>query len=189
MVSGQPLPEVVPPPLLIQQALQALHAYFSTHMSNKDGNPTIDSLSQYPPLPNSTHIKTSTQTQATTRMDDQQAATPNASLLKPNLANTQPPIPIKSVNIINGELHVVWKSLEVKQLIKQQNLQYTVLGRFSYGKPDIHELCKVLATECEIKGECNVGLIENRHVLINLSLLKDYSKRLSTPTYYMKVQN
>lgn len=77
---------------------------------------------------------------------------------------------MKLVSIINGEPQVVRKSSEVKQLIIKQNLQYVVLGKFSYRKPDIHELRKVLSSQCDIKGEYSVGLIENSYVLIKLTI-------------------
>lgn len=56
-------------------------------------------------------------------------------------------------------------------------------------KSDIYQLRKVSANHCDIKRECIIGLIENRHVLIKLTVLEDYMRMLSTPAYYLKVQN
>ncbi|WMV24564.1 hypothetical protein MTR67_017949 [Solanum verrucosum] len=37
-------------------------------------------------------------------------------------------------------------------MIIQENLQYAILGKLSYDKPDLHELRKVIPVQCEIKG-------------------------------------
>ncbi|KAG5579478.1 hypothetical protein H5410_050105 [Solanum commersonii] len=46
-------------------------------------------------------------------------------------------------------------------MILNENLQYTVMGKFSYGWPDIQELRKLILKQCELKGEVNIGLLSN----------------------------
>ncbi|KAH0639783.1 hypothetical protein KY285_036369 [Solanum tuberosum] len=47
------------------------------------------------------------------------------------------------------------------------------IGKFSYGWPDIQELRRIIPKQCELKGECNNGLLSARHVLIRASCLED----------------
>lgn len=49
-----------------------------------------------------------------------------------------------------------------KNIIK--NLQYVVVGKFSYDWPEIAELRELIPTHCGIIGECKVDLLRNRHV-------------------------
>ncbi|XP_019240366.1 PREDICTED: uncharacterized protein LOC109220355 [Nicotiana attenuata] len=95
-----------------------------------------------------------------------------ANLLNPTVINThmQTLATLKPIEFLHGEPIVKWKKQEVKQSIVQQGLQLAVLGKFSYGKPVI------------------VGLIEDNHVLIRLSLLEDYVHLLSNPAFYLKAQ-
>lgn len=47
---------------------------------------------------------------------------------------------------------------------------------------------KVIPIQCELKGACYIGLIEDNHVLIRLSLMGVYVHLLSKPTFYLKAQ-
>ncbi|XP_075083562.1 uncharacterized protein LOC142167296 [Nicotiana tabacum] len=115
-----------------------------------------------------------------------------SKLLKPTAINapmqTFATLSLKPVELLHGEPIVKWKKQEVKQSIVQQGLLLAVLGKVSYGKPVISELRKVIPIQCEIKGHCSVGLIEDNHVLIRLSLLEDYVHLLSKPIFYLKAQ-
>ncbi|KAG5597386.1 hypothetical protein H5410_038618 [Solanum commersonii] len=70
-------------------------------------------------------------------------------------------------------------------MIINEDLQYAVIGKFSYGWPDILDLRKLIPKQCELKGEVNIGLLCNRYVLIRASLLEDYVKLLSKPQFYI----
>lgn len=59
-------------------------------------------------------------------------------------------------------------------MIINENLEYAVIGKFSYGWPNIHELRRILPNQYELKGECKIGLLSNKHILIRVSLLEDY---------------
>ncbi|WMV33419.1 hypothetical protein MTR67_026804 [Solanum verrucosum] len=63
---------------------------------------------------------------------------------------------------LHSEPQIIGKSSEVQQMIIQENLHYAILGKFSYDKLDLHELRKVIPVQCEIKGPCNIGLLENK---------------------------
>ncbi|KAG5611101.1 hypothetical protein H5410_022382 [Solanum commersonii] len=74
-------------------------------------------------------------------------------------------------------------------MIVNENLQYAVVGKFSYGWPDIQELRKIIPKQCGLKGECNIGLLTNIYVLIRATLLEDYVNLLSKPVFYLTHQN
>ncbi|KAK4719583.1 hypothetical protein R3W88_017921 [Solanum pinnatisectum] len=66
-----------------------------------------------------------------------------------------------------------------------ENLQYTVIGKFSYGWPQLEELRKLIPSQCQIKGTCQIGLLRNRHVLIRLKLFEDFVNIMAKPSYYI----
>ncbi|KAH0636615.1 hypothetical protein KY289_036530 [Solanum tuberosum] len=47
------------------------------------------------------------------------------------------PIPLKLLTYLHGEPQVIWEQKEVNQMIINENLEYAVIGKFSYGWPDI----------------------------------------------------
>ncbi|KAH0695998.1 hypothetical protein KY289_013480 [Solanum tuberosum] len=84
------------------------------------------------------------------------------------------PVQMKPISYLHGEPQVIWEQEEVNQMIVNENLEYAVIGKFSYGWPDIQELRKLIPKQCELKEECNIGLIRNRYVLIRATILEDY---------------
>ncbi|KAH0716807.1 hypothetical protein KY290_013066 [Solanum tuberosum] len=92
---------------------------------------------------------------------------------------------IKPLTYLHGEPKLVWEEEEVQQMIVNEDLQYAVIGKFSYGWPDILDLRKLIPKQCELKREVNIGLLCNRYVLIRASLLEDYVKLLSKPQFYI----
>lgn len=68
-------------------------------------------------------------------------------------------------------------------------LQYAVIGKFSYGCPELQELRSLIPTQCGIKGECNIGFLRDRHVLIRLTLLEEYVNFTSKSAYYLKAKD
>lgn len=59
-----------------------------------------------------------------------------ADTLRP-LQVTKKSVPLKPVSYLHGEPRVIWEEEEVEQMIHNENLQYAVIGKFSYGWPDI----------------------------------------------------
>ncbi|KAK4728571.1 hypothetical protein R3W88_021559 [Solanum pinnatisectum] len=114
----------------------------------------------------------------------------HANILKPKPITPQiSNVPPKPVVIIHGEPSVTWKTSEIKTLIAQENLQYAIIGKFSYGKPEIQELRKTLPGHCGIKSECTIGVLDTRHILIRLTTMEDYVRLISTAAYYIKVKD
>ncbi|KAG5611553.1 hypothetical protein H5410_022834 [Solanum commersonii] len=98
-------------------------------------------------------------------------------------------LPLKPISYLHGEPQVIWEHEEVNQMIINENLEYAVIGKFSYGWPEIQDLRKLIPKQCELKGECNIGLLSNRHVLIRAMLLEDYVHLLSKPAFYITQKN
>ncbi|KAH0742869.1 hypothetical protein KY290_030862 [Solanum tuberosum] len=54
------------------------------------------------------------------------------------------PLPLKPISYLHGEPQVIWEQEEVNQIIINENLEYAVIEKFSYGWPDIQELRKLI---------------------------------------------
>ncbi|KAG5594585.1 hypothetical protein H5410_035817 [Solanum commersonii] len=65
------------------------------------------------------------------------------------------------------------------------NLEYDAIGKFSYGWPD--NLRRLIPKQCGLKGEYNIGLLSNKHVLIRATLLEDYLNMLSKSSFYIMI--
>ncbi|KAG5568645.1 hypothetical protein H5410_064340 [Solanum commersonii] len=70
----------------------------------------------------------------------------------------------------------------------KENLQFAIIGKFSYGKPDIAELRKAIPSQCGIKGDCSIGVLDTRHILIRLTIMEDYVHVLSSAAFYIKAK-
>lgn len=68
-------------------------------------------------------------------------------------------------------------------MITNENLEFAVIGKFTYGWPEIHELRRQIPRQCELKGDCKIRLLCNRYILIRASLMKDYVHLLSKPSF------
>lgn len=54
------------------------------------------------------------------------------------------PILIKQVSYTNGVPRIQWTEEEVHRMNYIENLQYAVVGKFSYGWPDLEELRTII---------------------------------------------
>lgn len=84
---------------------------------------------------------------------------------------------------------MLWEQSEIEQMIINENFQYAVIGKFSYGLPEIQDLSKLLPKQCELKGDCKIGLLSSRHVVIRATLLEDYVHLLLKSTFYIMQLN
>ncbi|KAG5576187.1 hypothetical protein H5410_056321 [Solanum commersonii] len=66
------------------------------------------------------------------------------------------------------------KEEEVEKMNIMENLQLAVVGKFSYGWPELEELRIQIPKQCGIKGDCRIGLLRNRHILIRLNRMEDF---------------
>lgn len=89
------------------------------------------------------------------------------------------PIPVKKVEYHNGIPRVSWTEKEVERMNIIKNLQYAVIGKFSNEWPELEDLLLAIPTKCNVKGECTIGLIRNRHVLFRLENQEDIVNLMS----------
>ncbi|KAF3628036.1 hypothetical protein FXO38_03314 [Capsicum annuum] len=92
---------------------------------------------------------------------------------------------LNRIAYLHGEPRIVWEEEEINQMIIKEDLQYAVIGKFSYGRPDIQDLRRLIPKQCGLKGEINIGLLSNRYILIRASKLEDYVNLLSKPQFYI----
>lgn len=74
-------------------------------------------------------------------------------------------------------------------MIINENLSFAIIGKFSYIWHGIQDLKKISSKQCALKGECNIGVLSNRHILIRASNLEDYVNLLSEPAFYITHKN
>ncbi|KAG5631165.1 hypothetical protein H5410_002882 [Solanum commersonii] len=60
-------------------------------------------------------------------------------------------------------------------MIIKEKLNFVVIGKFSYGWPEINDLRKIIPEQCDLKEECNIRLSSNKHVLLRASFLNVYA--------------
>nr|XP_009779392.1 PREDICTED: uncharacterized protein LOC104228608 [Nicotiana sylvestris] len=64
----------------------------------------------------------------------------------------------------------------------EEGLHQAVILKFSYGKPDLQELRQIISKQFDVKGYCNIGQLEYRHILIRFDLFEDFVQPLSIST-------
>ncbi|WMV51851.1 hypothetical protein MTR67_045236 [Solanum verrucosum] len=82
---------------------------------------------------------------------------------------------VKPVSLLHGEPTVVFDSKDLETFITEENLKFALIAKFSHGRHELPDLRKILPQQLGFKGECNIGLLENRHVLLRFTLKEDYS--------------
>ncbi|KAH0655674.1 hypothetical protein KY285_030556 [Solanum tuberosum] len=68
------------------------------------------------------------------------------------------PIPSKQPSYINGIPRITWTEDEVRQMNTIENLQYAVIGKFSYAWPEMDDLRIQIPKQCDVKGGCKIGI-------------------------------
>ncbi|MCE3051026.1 hypothetical protein HAX54_048779, partial [Datura stramonium] len=98
-------------------------------------------------------------------------------------------IPIKEINYAHGKPIILWEEEEVNSMIEQENLQFALIGKFSYGWQKLDEIRKIIPLQCEVKVECKIGFLRDRHILIRLSTMKDYVHIMSKLAYFLRAKS
>ncbi|KAK4338781.1 hypothetical protein RND71_040243 [Anisodus tanguticus] len=96
------------------------------------------------------------------------------------ILKSSPTNPTPTVAVENGDKQ------ELEVTIHHQELQHSVVGKFSHGWPEIHYLRMEIPKQCELKAEVKIGLLCNRHVLIRCSLFEDYVTLMSKPCFLIQ---
>lgn len=94
-------------------------------------------------------------------------------------------IELCSVTVIHGEPTVEFTIEEVNSFTIEEGLHQAVILKFSYGKPDLHELRQAIPKQFSVKGYCNVGQLQYRHILVRFDLFDDFVQVLSRTTGYI----
>lgn len=110
-------------------------------------------------------------------------------MLQPQASALIAPMPLKQVTYLHGKPRVIWEEEEVSQMITNEQLEFAVVGKFSYGWPDIHVQGRLIPLQCKLKGEVNIELFSNRYILIKASIMEGYVNLLSKPIFYIAYQN
>lgn len=96
---------------------------------------------EYPPLPYQTKPLEPPIITNTHNTNVQQNLYGNVVKPKPQI-NPTTGVPPNPVVMLHEEPNITWKSSEVKSLIVKENIQYVIVGKFSYDKLDISTLRK-----------------------------------------------
>lgn len=68
---------------------------------------------------------------------------------------------------------------------KLENLEYAVIGKFSYGSIDLEDLRVQIPKQCNVKGDCKIGLLRNRHIWMGFSNMNDFVNIMDKNVYYI----
>ncbi|WMV35181.1 hypothetical protein MTR67_028566 [Solanum verrucosum] len=67
----------------------------------------------------------------------------------------------------------------------KEDLQLAVVGKFAHGWLDMEDLREAIPKQCNIKGNCKIGLFRNKHILIRLFSKEDYINLISKGAFYI----
>ncbi|KAH0658682.1 hypothetical protein KY285_027219 [Solanum tuberosum] len=62
-----------------------------------------------------------------------------AAILRPSPLSSKP-VTMRPISYLHGEPTIICEEDQVTQMIYTENLQYAVIGKFSYGMPEIKKL-------------------------------------------------
>lgn len=82
-------------------------------------------------------------------------------------------ITIKPLTYNDRIPRVTWMEENVDTMNMMKQLQYKTMGKFSYDLPDIEGIYAHVSKQCNIKGECKIGILSSCYILIRLKLIED----------------
>ncbi|KAM3283710.1 hypothetical protein P3S67_022508 [Capsicum chacoense] len=95
----------------------------------------------------------------------------------------------KEIVMIEGIPHIKWTEEEVDIMNRMENLQYAVIGKFMYEWSDLEELRLIIPLQCDIKGDCQIGLFRSKHILIRVTQHADFINLISKGAFYIKCKD
>lgn len=107
----------------------------------------------------------------------------------PSEKRTVEPIPFKRASFLHWQPIFKFTEAEVDRMNVIEGLHYAVLGKLSYGWPELQELRRIVPVQYGIKGECNIGFFRDGLVLICLSLWEDYITLTLKNYFYVKAKD
>lgn len=148
----------------------------------------------FPPLPNQNLID-APNNMPTCEMGPSNQYGKYADLLKPHFSTNYlkgkacvHQIPMKNIIFVNGIPRVVWTEEEVDRMNVIEELQFAIVGKFSYGWPELDDLHIQLPKQLKVKGDCKIGLLRN-HILLRFELMEDFINVMAKNVYYIAAKD
>lgn len=110
---------------------------------------------------------------------------PKTSFSDVVLGPHNPAIPLKSVSLLHGEPYVIFSTEEIAIMVEPFKL--VLVGKFSFGCPSM-DIIRKFFISLDLKGNSQISLLDNRHILIKLSMEEDYSRIWVRQTWYANGQ-
>lgn len=63
---------------------------------------------------------------------------------------------------------------EIQQFSVEEGLNQAMLMKLSFTHPSVHELCKLIPKQRGFKGNCRIGQLEHKRMLIRFDLYEEY---------------
>ncbi|KAG5602264.1 hypothetical protein H5410_033634 [Solanum commersonii] len=92
---------------------------------------------------------------------------------------------IKSIEIIHGEPTITFSMEERQDFMIEEGLHQAVVFKLSHGAPDLNVLGSILPKYLGTKGNCLIGLLAPRQILLRFDLYEDYVLALSRSVNYL----
>ncbi|KAG5623567.1 hypothetical protein H5410_008785 [Solanum commersonii] len=92
---------------------------------------------------------------------------------------------IKSIKIIHGEPTITFSMEERQDFMIEKGLHQAVVFKLSHGALDLNVLRSILPKHLGTKGNCLIGLLSPRQILLRFDLYEDYVLALSRSVNYL----
>ncbi|KAG5598535.1 hypothetical protein H5410_029905 [Solanum commersonii] len=92
---------------------------------------------------------------------------------------------IKSIEIIHGEPTITFSMEERQDFMIEEGLHQAMVFKLSHGAPDLNVLRSILPKHLGTKGNCLIGLLAPRQILLRFDLYEDYVLALSRSVNYL----
>lgn len=76
-----------------------------------------------------------------------------------------------------------------KQMNMLEDLQLELIEKSSYGLSKVKNFHIQISKQCKLKGDYNIGLLRNRHLLRQFNLMEDFVNMFLKDVYYITVKD
>ena len=98
------------------------------------------------------------------------------------VAGVSTTIPPKSISLVRGEPAVHFSAAKIQ--IMAEPFKLSIVGKFSFGRPPM-KLIRKYFVSLGLKENCQISILDPRHVLIKLALEEDYSRIWVRQTWFI----
>ncbi|KAH0697025.1 hypothetical protein KY290_014455 [Solanum tuberosum] len=92
---------------------------------------------------------------------------------------------IKSIEIIHGEPTITFSMEERQDFMIEEGLHQAMVFKLSHGAPNLNVLRSILPKHLGTKGNCLIGLLAPRQILLRFDLYEDYVLALFRSVNYL----